>query len=117
MARTVNVPSSFKRLRYGLNKIASASQNPTILEHIAECFGHLQEAANDYQSLALADFMTTADAARYLGMTVTGLARLARLGNLGAVRKGNAWLFPVSEVERYKTSVAGKDLNDPTRGD
>lgn len=117
MARTVNVPSSFKRLRYGLNKIADATQNPTILEHVAECFDHLQKAAGDYQSLALADFMTTSDAARYLDMTVTGLARLARLGSLGAVRKGNAWLFPTSEIERYKASVAGKDLNDPTRGE
>jgi excisionase family DNA binding protein len=63
------------------------------------------------------EFMTTREAARYLDLSITVLTRKARRGELGAVKRGNGWVFPKSQIEAYARAVAGKSLNDPTRGD
>jgi excisionase family DNA binding protein len=60
--------------------------------------------------------MTTGEAAERLELTTAVLRRKAAKGKLGAVKRGRQWFFPREEIERYALSVAGKNLNDPTRG-
>lgn len=59
--------------------------------------------------LPLSEYLTTTQAARVTGLTVTSLARLARKGKLGAVRKGFAWLFPKDAIYNYRRDDGGGD--------
>lgn len=65
----------------------------------------------------LADYMTTQEAAEYLGLSRSLLARKAKKKNwLGAKKMGRQWFFLRSEVVQYALAIMGKSLNDPTRG-
>ena len=65
----------------------------------------------------LADYMTTQQAAAYLGVSRSLLARRAKNESwLGAKRVGRQWFFLKARVLEYARSIAGKSKNDPTRG-
>lgn len=52
----------------------------------------------------LADFMSSVEAAVYLGITSTRVAALRRTGRLIGMRVGSSWLYSKSELDRYKTT-------------
>lgn len=58
---------------------------------------------------------TTREAARYLDISNVAMLRKAAL--LGAVRVGRGYQWPIDRVKAYARAVAGKSLNDPTRGE
>jgi hypothetical protein len=115
------VPVSFKYLVDSLQHVARlAHDRPDILEGVANCLQHVREAGQEFlqlQKQAFGDWITTAEAAQELQLSVVLLARKARAGDLPAVWKGSGWLFPKWAIREYKLSVAGKSLNDPTRGE
>lgn len=66
---------------------------------------------------ALSDYMTTQEAAVYLGVSRSLLARKAKKRDwLGARKIGRQWFFLRTAVKQYAQAVAGKSKNDPTRG-
>ena len=58
---------------------------------------------------------STREAARFLDISTVAMLRKAEL--LGAVRVGRGYQWPVEKVRAYARAVAGKSLNDPTRGE
>jgi excisionase family DNA binding protein len=64
----------------------------------------------------LPEYLTTAQAAKILGLTRQHLAAKAKRGQLGALRKGPIWLFPREEIGRYAEDIRNKSPTDPTRG-
>jgi excisionase family DNA binding protein len=70
----------------------------------------------EVRNVEIKEYMTTREAAHYLNLSVTALARKAKRGELGAFKQGRGYLFPRSEIERYAQAVEGKALTDPTRG-
>jgi len=60
--------------------------------------------------------LTTREAARFLDLSTVALLRKADL--LGAEKDARGWyLWPKDKLCEYKEAVAGKALNDPTRGE
>ena len=61
------------------------------------------------------EYITTREAARFLGISVTAMLRKKDLlGARGGGPEGYYW--PVSKLGQYKESAEGKALTDPTRG-
>lgn len=65
--------------------------------------------------MSKADTWTTREAARYLDISTVALLRKVDL--LGAYKEGRGYQWPIENVQAYAQAVAGKSLNDPTRGD
>ena len=57
---------------------------------------------------------TTREAAHYLDISTVAMLRKAEL--LGAIKVGRGYQWPIERVKEYGRAVAGKSLNDPTRG-
>ena len=61
------------------------------------------------------DYMSTRQAARLLDISEQALVRKADL--LGAKKDRLGWYrWPAERIDAYRAAIAGKDLNDPTRG-
>jgi len=51
------------------------------------------------------ELMSSAEAARYLGISRQHLARLRADGKLTGVRIGKVWAYPKAELRRYKEEL------------
>lgn len=58
---------------------------------------------------------STREAAHYLNISTVAMLRKAEL--LGATIVGRGYRWPIERVKEYGRAVAGKALNDPTRGE
>lgn len=58
---------------------------------------------------------STREAAHYLDISTVAMLRKAKM--LGAVLVGRGYRWPIERVKEYARAVAGKALNDPTRGE
>lgn len=59
--------------------------------------------------------MTTAEAAAYLGLKDSRVRQLARKELLPAVKVGRDWLIEREAVERYRATLAEKNVGKPGR--
>ena len=57
---------------------------------------------------------STREAAHYLDISTVAMLRKVKL--LGAEKVGRGYQWPIDRVQAYGRAVAGKSLNDPTRG-
>ena len=65
----------------------------------------------------LAEFMTTKEAADYLGYHIGSIQTMLRTGKLAGQRMGGKiWLVSRKSVEAYKKEIDGMSKNDPRRG-
>ena len=61
------------------------------------------------------EMLSTRQAARFLDLSTVALLRKTTL--LGAEKDAQGWYhWPIEKLREYKDAVAGKALNDPTRG-
>lgn len=60
------------------------------------------------------DFMTTAQAAKALDLSVDTIKKYCQQGDLSGVKVGSIWLVPKSEIKRYKEER--KDVGRPSKG-
>jgi len=64
----------------------------------------------------MVETLKTREAAHYLGLSTVAL--LSKKNLLDAKRDARGWLWwPVDRLDAYGAAVAGKSLNDPTRGE
>ncbi len=61
------------------------------------------------------DFVSTREAAKFLGMTQATISRLIRKGKLEGQKLGGFFVVSWTSVEHYATLTDGKGKNDPTR--
>jgi excisionase family DNA binding protein len=64
----------------------------------------------------IADYLTTAEAARMLGFTPQSVRNLVYRGTLQGVRVGRAVLISRAELRAYQKRTNGMSRNDPRRG-
>lgn len=77
-----------------------------------------QAAARKRTMPDIADFMTTQEAASYLGYSVKSVQNMIRTGKLKGQRMGGKlWLVLRKSVEAYKLQSDGMSKNDPRRGE
>lgn len=66
----------------------------------------------------ISEFMTTQEAAAYLGYSAKSIQNMLRNGKLKGRRMGGRlWLVLRKSVEEYKKNSEGMSKNDPRRGD
>lgn len=63
----------------------------------------------------LAEFMTTAEAAKKLGFHVKSIPLMIRNKTLEGVRFGRSWLVSRKSVDEYLKKTKGMSKNDPRR--
>ena len=67
-----------------------------------------------YAETIVKPFLTTAEAAEYLGMTDSGIRRMILTGRLKATRAGaRVWLIRPADLEGIKRSKAGRPTSPP----
>jgi excisionase family DNA binding protein len=62
-------------------------------------------------------YMTTKEAADFLGITQTSVSRLINRNLLKATRFGPVWMVEEQSVKEYHERNKGKSPHDPTRGE
>lgn len=69
----------------------------------------------DDSMMKLDDFMTTREAAEELGITPAGVRYLILYGKrkVNALKIGNTWLIPASEVEKLRDVKPGRPSKSP----
>lgn len=61
------------------------------------------------------EFMTTEEAAKFLGFTVVSVRNLVYKKKLESIRFGRAILIPKKAVKEYQEKTKGMSKNDPRR--
>jgi excisionase family DNA binding protein len=63
----------------------------------------------------LADYITTEEAAKTLGLHVETVRLFLRYKKLAGLKVGRTWLVSIQAVKEYQEKIMGKDKHDPTR--
>jgi excisionase family DNA binding protein len=64
----------------------------------------------------MADFITTAEAARRLGVSRQTMATYLRSGRVRGIKLGKDWRIPVQEFERLMQAPPASEEQEPTQG-
>jgi excisionase family DNA binding protein len=63
----------------------------------------------------MADFITTAEAARRLGVSRQTMATYLRSGRVRGIKLGKDWRIPVHEFERLLQAPPAPEVQEPTQ--
>jgi excisionase family DNA binding protein len=63
----------------------------------------------------MADFITTAEAARRLGVSRQTMATYLRSGRVRGIKLGKDWRIPVQEFERLVHAPPAPEVQEPTQ--
>jgi len=63
----------------------------------------------------MADFITTTEAARRLGVTRQTMATYMRSGRVRGVKLGKGWRIPLQEFERLMQAPPAPEVQEPTQ--
>jgi len=63
----------------------------------------------------MADFITTAEAARRLGVSRQTMATYLRSGRVRGIKLGKDWRIPVQEFERLMQAPPAPEVQEPTQ--
>ena len=63
----------------------------------------------------MAEFITTAEAARRLGVTRQTMATYLRSGRVRGIKLGKDWRIPVQEFERLLQAPLAPEVQEPTQ--
>ena len=63
----------------------------------------------------LADYITTEEAAKALGLHIVTVRLFLRYKRLEGIKVGRTWLVSKKALEEYKAMNEGKSKHDPTR--
>jgi excisionase family DNA binding protein len=63
----------------------------------------------------MAEFITTAEAARRLGVSRQTMATYLRSGRVRGIKLGKDWRIPVQEFERLMRAPPAPEVQEPTQ--
>jgi excisionase family DNA binding protein len=63
----------------------------------------------------MAEFITTAEAARRLGVSRQTMATYLRTGRVRGIKLGKDWRIPVGEFERLLQAPPAPEVQEPTQ--